>query len=31
MTAFLLSEKSSHTIGQLIHVDSGYVHLHRSL
>ncbi|UZT99258.1 SDR family oxidoreductase [Chryseobacterium fluminis] len=31
MTAFLLSEKSSHTTGQLIHVDGGYVHLDRSL
>lgn len=30
-TAFLLSEKSSHTTGQLIHVDGGYVHLDRSL
>lgn len=29
--AFLLSEKSSHTTGQLIHVDGGYVHLDRSL
>ncbi|GAO44548.1 SDR family oxidoreductase [Flavihumibacter petaseus] len=26
-TAFLLSERSSHTTGQLIHVDGGYVHL----
>src|SRR6186713_2088977 len=31
MTAFLLSEKSSHTTGQLIHVDGGYTHLDRSL
>jgi NAD(P)-dependent dehydrogenase (short-subunit alcohol dehydrogenase family) len=31
MTAFLLSEKSSHTTGQLVHVDGGYVHLDRSL
>jgi len=31
MTAFLLSEKSSHTTGQLIHVDGGYVHLDRAL
>lgn len=31
MTVFLLSEKSSHTTGQLIHVDGGYVHLDRSL
>lgn len=29
--AFLLSECSSHTTGQLIHVDGGYVHLDRSL
>ena len=28
---FLLSSKSSHTTGQLIHVDGGYVHLDRSL
>jgi L-fucose dehydrogenase len=27
---FLLSEKSSHTTGQLIHVDGGYVHLDRA-
>jgi len=31
MVAFLLSSKSSHTTGQLIHVDGGYVHLDRSL
>jgi L-fucose dehydrogenase len=31
MTAFLLSEASSHTTGQLIHVDGGYVHLDRAL
>lgn len=31
MAAFLLSDKSSHTTGQLIHVDGGYVHLDRSL
>lgn len=30
-TAFLLSERSSHTTGQLIHVDGGYVHLDRAL
>jgi NAD(P)-dependent dehydrogenase (short-subunit alcohol dehydrogenase family) len=28
--AFLLSERSSHTTGQLIHVDGGYVHLDRA-
>ena len=31
MAAFLLSERSSHTTGQLIHVDGGYVHLDRGL
>jgi len=31
MTAALLSEKSSHTTGQLIHVDGGYVHLDRAI
>jgi L-fucose dehydrogenase len=31
MAGFLLSEKSSHTTGQLIHVDGGYVHLDRAL
>jgi L-fucose dehydrogenase len=31
MTAFLLSSRSSHTTGQLIHVDGGYVHLDRAL
>ena len=31
MTVFLLSSKSSHTTGQLIHVDGGYVHLDRAL
>jgi len=31
MTVFLLSEASSHTTGQLIHVDGGYVHLDRAL
>lgn len=30
-TAFLLSQASSHTTGQLIHVDGGYVHLDRAL
>lgn len=28
---FLLSTRSSHTTGQLIHVDGGYVHLDRAL
>lgn len=28
--AFLLSERSSHTTGQLIHVDGGYTHLDRA-
>ncbi|OJV15442.1 MAG: short-chain dehydrogenase [Dyadobacter sp. 50-39] len=31
MAIFLLSEKSSHTTGQLIYVDGGYVHLDRAL
>jgi L-fucose dehydrogenase len=31
MAVFLISEKSSHTTGQLIHVDGGYVHLDRAL
>ena len=31
MVVFLLSEKSSHTTGQLIHVDGGYTHLDRGL
>ncbi|PIF70771.1 SDR family oxidoreductase [Flavobacterium sp. 2] len=31
MTVFLLSDKSSHTTGQLIYVDGGYTHLDRSL
>lgn len=31
MAIFLLSEKSAHTTGQLIHVDGGYVHLDRAL
>ena len=29
--AFLLSDKSSHTTGQLVYVDGGYVHLDRAL
>ncbi|HEX7902359.1 MAG TPA: SDR family oxidoreductase [Chitinophagaceae bacterium] len=29
--AFLLSAKSSHTTGQLVYVDGGYVHLDRAL
>ena len=31
MAVFLLSRRSSHTTGQLIHVDGGYVHLDRAL
>lgn len=31
MVTFLLSERSSHTTGQLIHVDGGYTHLDRAL
>lgn len=31
MVVFLLSEKSSHTTGQLIHVDGGYTHLDRAI
>jgi len=31
MVAFLLSDRSSHTTGQLIHVDGGYVHLDRAV
>lgn len=29
--AFLLSEKSSHTTGQLVYVDGGYTHLDRAI
>lgn len=31
MVVFLLSEKSSHTTGQILHVDGGYVHLDRAI
>ena len=31
MVAFLLSDRSSHTTGQLMYVDGGYVHLDRAL
>ena len=31
MTVFLLSNRSSHTTGQIIYVDGGYTHLDRSL
>lgn len=31
MVVFLLSGKSSHTTGQLVHVDGGYTHLDRKL
>lgn len=31
MVVFLLSDRSSHTTGQLVHVDGGYVHLDRAL
>ncbi|MNE47037.1 Enoyl-[acyl-carrier-protein] reductase [NADH] FabI [compost metagenome] len=31
MAVFLMSARSSHTTGQIIHVDGGYVHLDRSL
>lgn len=30
MAVFLLSRRSSHTTGQLVHVDGGYVHLDRA-
>lgn len=31
MAVFLLSDRSSHITGQLIHVDGGYVHLDRAI
>jgi L-fucose dehydrogenase len=31
MVTFLMSPKSSHTTGQIIHVDGGYVHLDRAV
>ncbi|MWB93904.1 SDR family oxidoreductase [Flavobacterium sp. GA093] len=31
MVTFLLSERSSHTTGQIIYVDGGYTHLDRSI
>lgn len=31
MVTFLLSHRSGHTTGQLIHVDGGYVHLDRAI
>jgi len=31
MVAFLLSDRSTHTTGQLIYVDGGYTHLDRAL
>lgn len=31
MVAFLLSDQSSHTTGQIIHVDGGYTHLDRAI
>jgi L-fucose dehydrogenase len=31
MVVFLMSSRSSHTTGQIVHVDGGYVHLDRAL
>jgi L-fucose dehydrogenase len=31
MVTFLMSSRSSHTTGQLVHVDGGYVHLDRAI
>jgi L-fucose dehydrogenase len=31
MVVFLLSACASHTTGELIHVDGGYVHLDRAI
>lgn len=31
MVAFLLSSRSSHMTGQLVHIDGGYVHLDRAI
>lgn len=31
MTVFILSEKSSHTTGQILYVDGGYTHLDRAI
>ena len=30
-TVFLLSNRSGHTTGQILHIDGGYVHLDRAL